>query len=66
MKYWVICRWPNASYSVSSITCGWMPKRDAWSRSIVSVVVMPDICWSVVTSRSIGRLFSFSSTFGAH
>ena len=27
---------------------------------------MPDVCWSVATSRSIGSDLSFSSTFGAH
>ena len=32
MKYCVIWRWPKASLSVSSISCGEMPKRDAWSR----------------------------------
>ncbi len=64
MKYWVICRWPNASYSVSSITCGCTPNRAAWSRSITRVAVMPAICWSVVTSRSIGRLCSRFRTFG--
>ena len=61
MKYWVICRWPKASYSVSSITCGCTPKRAAWSRSMVSVAVIPPICWSVATSRSIGSDFSLSS-----
>ena len=29
MKYWATWRWPKASYSVSSISCGWMPKRAA-------------------------------------
>jgi len=32
VKYCATCRWPNASLSVSSITCGWMPKRAAASR----------------------------------
>ena len=59
MKYCVTWRWPKASYSVSSITCGWMPKRAAVSRSIVSVAVVPPICWSVVTSRSSGSVCSF-------
>ena len=46
VKYCVIWRWPNASYSVSSISCGWMPNRAAASRSMVSVAVVPPICWS--------------------
>ncbi|MGY4226348.1 hypothetical protein ACVMIH_003709 [Bradyrhizobium sp. USDA 4503] len=37
---------------MSSINCGWMPKRDAVSRSMVSVSVVPSVCWSVATSRS--------------
>ena len=42
-RYWFNCvnmieiwRWPKASYSVSSIICGVMPKRDAVLRSITS------------------------------
>jgi hypothetical protein len=43
---------------VSSITCGWMPKRAAASRSMVSTAVVPPVCWSVATSRNSGRVFS--------
>ena len=35
-----------------------MPKRAAWSRSIVSVSVSPPVCWSVATSASCGSVFS--------
>ena len=38
------------------------PDRDRWS----SVSVVPDICWSVATSRSSGSVLSLSSTLGAH
>ena len=44
---------------MSSISCGWMPKREAVSRSIVSVSVVPWLCWSVATSRSSGSVCSF-------
>ena len=33
---------------------------------MVSVAVVPAICWSVETSRSIGSVFILASTFGTH
>ncbi len=42
-----------------------MPKRAAWSRSMVRVTVAPLVCWSLATSRSCGRPFIFSSNCGA-
>ena len=65
MKYCVIWRCPNASYNVSSMTCGWMPKRAAASRSMVRVAVVPPICWSVARSRNTDTSRSFARTFGA-
>ena len=58
------CRWPNASYRVSSIACGSMPSREALSRSITSVVNKPEFCWSVATSRNSGRACSLATMRG--
>ncbi|GJE36110.1 hypothetical protein KHHGKMAE_0157 [Methylobacterium persicinum] len=44
---------------------GVMPKREAASRSIDSVRVVPRVCWSVATSRSSGRVFILSRMRGA-
>ena len=43
------------------MTCGWMPKRAAWSRLIVIASCGALGCWSVETSASSGSVFSFSS-----
>ena len=45
---------------MSSINCGVIPYRDAWSRSICSERVEPSICWSVATSRNSLKVLSLS------
>ena len=62
-RYWFICvkiveiwRWPNASYSVSSIVCTGTPSRLAFSRSIVSLSSLPLLARLLSTSESSGRL----------
>ena len=50
---------------MSSITCGWMPKRAAWSRSMVSVSV---VALGLLVGRDVaqfGSVFSLSRIFGA-
>ena len=54
------CRCPNASYSVSSTICAVIPSRDAVSRSITNDACSPPTCMSLATSRSSGRVCSFS------
>ena len=44
MKYCVTWRWPKASLSVSSITCGWMPKRAAASRLMLMLSCGASFC----------------------
>ncbi len=44
--------------------CGRMPKRAAWSRSMVSVAVVPAFIWSVATSASSGSDRIFASSLG--
>ena len=58
MKYCVTCAWPNASLSVLSMTCGWMPKRAAASRLMVMVSSGASFCASVATSASCGSVLS--------
>ena len=65
VKYCATWRWPNASLSVSSITCGWMPKRAAASRLMLIESSGAFDCWSVETSASSGSVLNFSSIFGA-
>ena len=71
-RYWFncvnmieICRWPKASYSVSSIICGVMPSREAVSRSITTRVCRPSFCWSLATSRSCGKAFELGDQLAA-
>ena len=60
-----IWRWPNASYSVSSISEVEMPIREAASRSISIARCGAAICWSEATSCSSGSFRIAASTIGA-
>jgi hypothetical protein len=42
------------------MSCGWIPYREAMSRSIFKVSVVPEVCWSVATSRNSGSDLSLS------
>ena len=53
-----ICRWPNASLSVSLTICIEMPSRPAFSRSTLMNVRRPRACTSEATSRSSGECCS--------
>src|SRR5437588_352360 len=48
------------------MVCGRIPRRAALSRSMISVSCKPEESRSLVTSRSCGRVRSFSTTFGPH
>src|SRR6266571_837017 len=60
------CRCPNASYRVSSTAWGRIPRRLPVSRSMTSMACSPRLCWSLATSRSSGRVLSFSTSWGAN
>src|ERR1700692_2226027 len=66
--YWLSCvyivliwRWPKASYRVLSMVAGAIPRREAVIRSLISDTASPPVCWSVATSSSCGRFFSFAT-----
>src|SRR4030095_7626058 len=59
-------RWPKASLSVSSMSCGVMPRRDAVARSITSDDCRPPSCWSLLKSTSCGSARRRSATRGPH
>ena len=61
-----ICRWPNASLSVSLITCIEMPSRPAFSRSTLMKARRPPSCASEDTSRSVGFARSASTSWSDH
>ena len=60
------CRWPKASYSVSSMACVSTFRREACSRSTSTLTCKPPDCWSEATSESAGLLRNTVSSFGAH
>ena len=61
-----IWRWPNASYSTSSIDCAVIPSRDAVSRSIRSVTLVANAWASDVTSRNSGNAANLSNIIPDH
>src|SRR5438132_4182844 len=59
-------RWPKASLSVSSMSCGVMPRREAVARSITSDDCCPLSCWSLLRSTSCGSARRRCATCGPH
>src|SRR5215471_8334041 len=60
------CRWPNASYSVSSMSCGLRPSREVVLRSKTTNDWSPLSCWSLFTSAISLSVRNWRSTRGAH